>query len=125
MIIDDCFSCEQTPRLADLPIRDRMYNDGLWRLAHALNCALPGWLVLPPLRHVESLADLTADEAGALGLLLQRVSVAVGEVVGCAKTYVALYAELPRFRHLHFHIIPRAHIGAAVAELLIGQSPGP
>lgn len=109
MIIDDCFSCAQTPHLADLPIHECMYNDGLWRVAHALNSALPGWLVLLPLRHVESLVDLTADEAAALGPLLQRVSAALCHVTGCAKTYVALYAELPRFRHLHFHIIPRAH----------------
>ena len=29
-------------------------------------------------------------------------------VLGCAKTYVALFAEAEGFAHVHFHVIPRA-----------------
>ena len=104
---DECFSCVQAARLAHLPPRESCWSDGMWRVAHAFNSALPGWLVLLPLRHVEALADLRPEEAAALGPLLQRVSSALVEVLGCEKTYVILFAEAPGFQHLHFHVVPR------------------
>jgi diadenosine tetraphosphate (Ap4A) HIT family hydrolase len=67
-----------------------------------------GWTVLVIRRHVASLGEMTDEEASQLGPLIQRVSRALGEVVGCAKTYVAQFAENPLHRHVHFHIIPRA-----------------
>jgi diadenosine tetraphosphate (Ap4A) HIT family hydrolase len=79
-----------------------------WVVAHSFNSALPGWLVVVPLRHVESLHELSEDEAGALGSLLRQLSAALIEVVGCAKTYAVMYAETPGFTHLHVHVIPRA-----------------
>lgn len=103
----ECFSCSQAAQLDQLPPRENIWTDGLWRVAHAFNSALPGWLVLLPLRHIESLADLTPAEAIALGPLLQRTSEALSEVAGCEKTYVILFAEAPGFHHLHFHIVPR------------------
>ena len=66
-----------------------------------------GWLVLKPQRHVEAVADLTPEEASALGPLLQRITQAMSEVLAPAKVYVALYAEA--VSHIHFHLIPRAH----------------
>jgi diadenosine tetraphosphate (Ap4A) HIT family hydrolase len=79
-----------------------------WRVAHAFDTALPGWLVVLPRRHVESVDQLTDDEAAALGPVLRMVSGALVEVLGCAKTYVVMFAEAPGFPHLHFHVIPRA-----------------
>lgn len=104
---NDCYSCAQTARLEQLPPRENIWTDGLWRVAHAFNSALPGWLVVLPLRHTEALADLTPEEAAALGPLLRRVSAALSEIVGCQKTYVILFAEAPGFQHLHFHVVPR------------------
>lgn len=102
-----CFSCEQAKRGVDLPIRERIYADGLWRVAHAFNSSLPGWLVVLPQRHVTSLAELTADEAAVLGPLLHQLSQALQHVVGCAKTYVMQFAEAEGFSHVHFHVVPR------------------
>lgn len=102
-----CFSCEQTARRADLPLRERIYDDGLWRVAHAFNSALSGWLVLLPQRHVTSIAELTADEAALLGPLLHQVSQALQDVVSCPKTYVMQFAEAEGFSHVHFHVVPR------------------
>ncbi|HYW25848.1 MAG TPA: HIT family protein [Terriglobales bacterium] len=103
----DCFSCGVTGSIESQPVRERIWWDGRWRVAHAIRCALPGWLVVVPARHVLSLADLTPDEAVALGPLLAAASRAVVEVTGCAKVYLALFAELEEFRHLHIHLVPR------------------
>lgn len=84
-----------------------LYDDGLWRLEHTFEpIPMVGWLVLKPIRHVESLADLTADEAAALGPLLQRITRAMRETLAPAKVYAALFAE--SVAHLHIHLIPRA-----------------
>ncbi|HEX5572882.1 MAG TPA: HIT family protein, partial [Ktedonobacterales bacterium] len=84
-----------------------LYDDGLWRLEHTFEpIPMVGWLVLKPPRHVESLADLTADEAAALGPLLQRITRAMRETLAPAKVYAALFAE--SVAHLHIHLIPRA-----------------
>ncbi len=91
-----------------LPPSERVYDDGLWRVAHAVSSTLAGWLVVLPKRHLTSLAELTPAEAAALGPLLQRLSVTLAEVTGAVKTYVALFAEAEGFEHLHLHLVPRA-----------------
>ena len=119
----DCFNCDQGARLAALPPRDRVYVGDHWRIAHAWS-ALPGWLVLISRRHILSLADLQPDEAAEMGQVLRAASASLSAVVGCAKTYVVLYAEVAGFDHLHFHVIPRmpdldpAYRGGAVFQLL-------
>lgn len=101
-----CYSCTQNAR-DDLPPRERVYLSQHWRVAHAFDVAIPGWLVLLPRRHVTALDELTADEAAGLGPLLRALTAALHEVTGCQKTYVALFAEAEGFAHVHFHVIPR------------------
>lgn len=79
-----------------------------WLVAHAFNSALPGWLVVLPLRHIESFHELSDQESQTLGLLRTRASAALIQVVGCAKTYAVMFAGAPGFNHLHVHVIPRA-----------------
>jgi diadenosine tetraphosphate (Ap4A) HIT family hydrolase len=81
-------------------------EDG-WRVAHAFNSALEGWLVVLPLRHVTSMDELTSTEAEALGSILRRASRALTTVVGSAKAYFVFFAEAERFAHLHVHVVPR------------------
>jgi diadenosine tetraphosphate (Ap4A) HIT family hydrolase len=64
---DGCFSCAQEARFEALSVRERVAVDGSWRVAHAIDSALPGWLVLLPRRHVTAIAELTDDEAANLG----------------------------------------------------------
>lgn len=78
-----------------------------WRVAHAFDTSLPGWLVALPRRHVESMAQLDEREAGELGPLLSDLSRGLTAVTGCVKTYVMLFAEMPGFAHLHVHVVPR------------------
>ena len=105
--MSDCYSCEQTARLPDLPPRESIWVDDQWRVAHAFDCSLPGWLVVVPRRHVEALDELTAEELAALGPLFGDLTRALRAVTGCTKTYVALFAELKGFAHVHFHVVPR------------------
>lgn len=102
-----CMSCQFAAQGSALPLHERIYDDGLWRVAHAFNSALPGWLVLLPQRHVTSIAELTADEVAVLGPLLHQLSQALHAVVGCPKTYVMQFAEAAGFSHVHFHLVPR------------------
>ncbi|GIH15357.1 HIT family protein [Rugosimonospora africana] len=104
----DCVSCAGNDRFDTLPPRERVAADAEWRVAHALDSALPGWLVLLPRRHVESIAELTDAEAASLGVWQVRLSRALREVTGCPKTYVVQFAESERFHHVHFHVVPRA-----------------
>jgi diadenosine tetraphosphate (Ap4A) HIT family hydrolase len=86
-------------------------------VAHAIRCALPGWVVVLPAGHVLSLAGLSPEEAEALGPLLTAVSRAVIDVTGCLKVYLALFAEAEEFQHLHIHVVPRR---ADLADTLRG-----
>jgi diadenosine tetraphosphate (Ap4A) HIT family hydrolase len=102
----DCFNCDQNARLTSVPIRDRVHVGEHWRIVHAWS-VLPGWLVVISRRHLLSLADQTPEEAVALGSLLRAASAALTSVVGCAKTYVIMYAEVAGFDHIHLHLVPR------------------
>lgn len=103
----DCFACTQDAGFDSLPPRERIAADAHWRVAHAFNSALPGWLVLLPRRHVTTIAELTDLEAAALGTWQVRLSRALHAVTGCAKTYVVQFAEAEGFGHVHFHVVPR------------------
>ena len=78
-----------------------------WDVVHAFGTSIAGWIVLVVRRHIASVAELTDDEALELGPLIKAVSVALHDVVGCEKTYVAQFAEHPQHRHVHVHVIPR------------------
>lgn len=107
MALDDCYPCRWNAVLDELPPRERIVVHDGWRLVHAFNTSLPGWLVVVPLRHVESFAELSRDEAAAFARLARASSRALEDVVGCAKTYVMLIGEEKGFAHLHAHVVPR------------------
>ncbi|MEU8261207.1 HIT family protein [Micromonospora sp. NPDC048999] len=103
----DCYTCHSNQQIPTLPPRELIAVDDHWRVAHAFDTALPGWLVLVPLRHVTSIADLTDAEAASLGTWQVRLSRALRTVTGCAKTYLVQFAEKEGFAHVHFHVVPR------------------
>ncbi|MFE2474877.1 HIT domain-containing protein [Streptomyces sp. NPDC059389] len=124
MTTPECYACGKEARIDELPPRECVAHDEHWRVAHAFNTALPGWLVLLPRRHVAAVHDLTDAEAAALGTWQVSLSRALRSVTGCAKTYVVQFAEAEGFAHVHFHIVPRMadlqpeHRGPRVFELL-------
>jgi len=46
-----------------LPPREDVVNTDHWRVAHAFNSTLPGWLVLLPTRHFATFTELTPEAA--------------------------------------------------------------
>lgn len=104
----DCYSCSQETEAGKLPPRENIAADEHWRVAHAIGCALEGWLVLLPRRHVTSISELTDAEAQTLGVWQVRISRALHQVLGCQKTYIAQFAEAKGFSHVHFHVVPRS-----------------
>src|SRR4051812_36291764 len=103
----DCLPCSNNARFDELPTWERIAADEHWRVAHALDSALPGWLILLPRRHVTAIAELSDAEAATLGSWQVRLSRALGAVTGCVKTYVVQFAEKEGFSHVHFHLVPR------------------
>ncbi|MCB0093447.1 MAG: HIT domain-containing protein [Caldilineaceae bacterium] len=104
-----CHTCTLTARrdAGAAPLWDNIYRTAHWDVVHSFNTSLPGWLVLVARRHMAAVAELTAAEAAELGDLQRRVSRALHEVTGCAKTYIIQFAEHPDHPHVHFHIVPR------------------
>ena len=89
------------------PLWDSIHRTPFWDVVYSYNTSLPGWLVLVPRRHIEAVDELTDEEAVELGIFLRRVSGALKDVVGCAKTYVMQFAESAGHTHVHFHVVPR------------------
>ena len=104
--VADCFACSNTAA-AYLPAREQILRTAYWRVCHAFNTSLPGWLVLLPTRHLSAMSELSSAESAELGPLLVDVSAALAKVVACERTYVVQFGEAEGFSHLHFHIVPR------------------
>jgi diadenosine tetraphosphate (Ap4A) HIT family hydrolase len=105
-LIPGCYSCDHQAAVA-LPPRDDVVHTEHWRVVHAFNSTLPGWLVLLPTRHVASFTQLTSEAADELGGLVRRLSAALETVTGCVKTYLMQFSEAEGFSHLHLHLVPR------------------
>jgi diadenosine tetraphosphate (Ap4A) HIT family hydrolase len=124
MTAPGCYACDKESEFERLPPRERVVSDRHWRVAHAFGTAVPGWLVLLPRRHVTAVHDLTDAEAAGLGRWQVKLSRALRDTTGCAKTYIVQFAEAEGFAHVHFHIVPRMedlrseHRGPGVFELL-------
>src|SRR3954469_22444221 len=101
------FPCDQQAAVS-LPPREDVVHTDHWRVAHAFNSTLPGWLVLLPTRHVTAFPQLTPAAADELGGLVRRLSVALESVTGCVKTYLMQFSEAEGVSHLHLHLVPRS-----------------
>lgn len=100
-----CDFCEaEANSFVDAPLGERIFATDHWRVV-AARSALPGWLTLIPRRHLESLDELTDEEAAELGPLLRDATQALVLALGARKSYVMQFAE--GVRHAHFHIPPR------------------
>jgi diadenosine tetraphosphate (Ap4A) HIT family hydrolase len=106
MVLDGCYSCT-VESSGELPPWQRIVVTDHWRVVHAFNSSLLGWLVASPRRHVLGLDELEPEAAAELGPLLSNVSRALRQTTGCLKTYAMLFAEAEGYEHLHVHIAPR------------------
>jgi len=83
-----------------------LFDDGLWFVSHHTGRYTdPGELIVKTRRHCESLAELTSQEAQALGPLLHHAVGALERVVTAERIYAVSFNE--RIRHVHFLLLPR------------------
>ena len=83
-----------------------LLDDGLWFVSHHTGTYTdPGELIVKTRRHCESLGELTAQEAQALGPLLHSAVSALERVVTAERIYAVSFNE--RIRHVHFLLLPR------------------
>jgi histidine triad (HIT) family protein len=64
-----------------------------------------GHLMVEPRRHAFGVADLTDEEAAALGVAMSRVARALRASEGAEQVYVVVLGH--HSPHLHVHLIPR------------------
>jgi len=83
-----------------------LLDDGMWFVSHHTGPYTdPGELIVKTRRHCESLAELTVQEAAALGPLLTAAVGALERVVVAERIYAVSFNE--RIRHIHFLLLPR------------------
>ena len=102
-----CHVCRENA-CPDLPPRERILVTEHWRVCHAFDTSLEGWLVVDALEHVGGLHELPPEAHRELGDLVGRLSTALVAELGCAKTYVMQFSEAAGFAHLHVHVVPRS-----------------
>ena len=106
-LVPGCYSCDQQAAGSPPPREDVLHTEH-WRVVHAFNSTLPGWLILLPTRHLTAFTQLTPAAADELGGLVRRLSAALETVTGCVKTYLMQFSEAEGFSHLHLHLVPRS-----------------
>lgn len=106
-LVPGCFPCDKQKAATFLPPRENVVHTDHWRVAHAFNSTLPGWLVLLPTKHITSFTELAPAAADELGGLVRRLGIALEAVTGCVKTYLMQFSEAEGFSHLHLHLVPR------------------
>ena len=102
-----CFFCDGAHLQAQSPARV-VYEDDRFYVVHPVDAGEPsylGSLMTVTKRHVPSFAELTAEEASALGLLLARLSRALKTATGAGHAYVYFFGE--GVRHMHVFTVAR------------------
>ena len=63
---------------------------------------------------------MSADEFRELGMIQARLMKVLHETTNCEKEYLACYAELENFKHVHIHVFAKPH--DLPKELMGGKS---
>ncbi len=130
-----CLACDLTHGRASLP-GGVIHATSSWRVEHCVGPLGVGTLLVKPLRHVQSVGELTSEESAELGPLLIRATDVVDKLVNPEQVYVCLWSHAGRQRgHVHFVVQPvtteliEAHgaYGPALQTAMFeaGESPDP
>lgn len=105
--MNECEFCAWRERLAEAP-GGAIYEDDLVVARHAYDgpgeASYLGALVLQPKRHA-TLAELTDDEARAMGWLAARLGRALAACTNAEKVYAYSFGEA--YDHLHLFVMAR------------------
>ncbi len=103
----DCLFCQIPAGQVAVP-GGMIYEDDLVCACHYSQSGTLeylGYVVAQPKRHARTFAELTDDEARAMGLLIARVARALGDCCGAERAYVEFYGEVTP--HLHVFLTAR------------------
>ncbi len=109
MISGSCMKCDVIAQRIATP-GGTIYADSCWHVSHIGPPTIyaRGMLILSARRHVESMADLTEDEARSLGHVQSLVCRAVRQELGPERIYCCYFGE--GTAHVHFSIVPRSAV---------------
>ena len=111
-----CYSCLSNTGERRISPGRTIYTGEHWLVEHAYPCGLVGWLVIVLKRHAEALHELSPAEWAELGHLQQRTAMLLHLALDCEKEYVMGLAEVPGFKHIHFHVVAKPRdLGAELA----------
>lgn len=116
---NDCYFCLRQKGSIPVP-GAAVYSDDLVYANHAYDDPKQNYLgefYIQTRRHVHHWADLTNDEACAIGLLITRLSRALKLVLKIEHTYVVYYAEVTP----HLHVILTARYPDMPKEYIRGN----
>jgi len=100
-----CLSCDFLAGRKTAP-GGTIYENEFWLVDSASAPATwRGFLIIKLKRHCEQLAELTPEEAAALGPVVRLTCAAVAAVLKPAKVYVCSFGD--GVRHIHFWVLPR------------------
>lgn len=101
-----CLACELTAGVRSLP-GGLIFETGRWRVEHCVGPLGLGTLIVKPLRHVTSVADLDEAEGTELGPLLRRASIVAGRLVDAEQVYNCLWSHAGGVpTHIHYVVQP-------------------
>jgi diadenosine tetraphosphate (Ap4A) HIT family hydrolase len=104
--VEGCLACDMLDGRRPLP-GGVIHETGGWVIDHCIGPLGVGTLIVHPRRHVTRVADLTDEEAAALGPLLLRATQAVTELSDPEQTYVTLWSHAGGVPvHIHFVVQP-------------------
>jgi diadenosine tetraphosphate (Ap4A) HIT family hydrolase len=101
-----CLACDLTQGRRNLP-GGVIAETRRWRVEHCIGPLGVGTLLVKPLRHVESVGDLSAEESAELGPVLTKTAGVVQRLLEPEQVYVCLWSHAGRERdHVHFVVQP-------------------
>lgn len=106
--LKNCNSCNSNRNIKRISPTDPVYNGKYWLVEHAYPSGMLGWLVLLPKRHIEAMHKLTPKEYKEFGKIFPKIIKALHKETNCEKEYIFQMAKATGFKHIHFHIAPKA-----------------
>ena len=104
-LVPGCLSCDILAGRRAVP-GGPIYEDAFWVVESVVSPVVwRGFLIVKLKRHAEHLADLTPDEAAALGPVVRAACRALAEALRPARVYVASFGD--GVQHVHFWVLPR------------------
>jgi len=103
----NCLSCDSNLGIKRISPGDPIYKGNYWIVEHAYPSGVLGWNVIVLLRHCEKLHELSLEEWTELAKIQEAVTKSMHKIGKLEKEYLACFAEVEGFKHIHFHVIPK------------------